>query len=330
MRIKKLIKLLPLLFTVLALSGFDKAKLEKNNAEFLKIIKNVEIEVVAPASGNSTQTIQELKEISNLNLKFPVHCFKSPTDFHSESDTIRTKCLKEALFDNSANVVWATRGGYGSAKLLHELSKLAKPEKEKFFIGYSDITALHIFLTQEWGWKTIHGSVLAEIFDDRKSPENFIKIAQIVTGKTDHIVIKGLAAMNEAAVNSLEVKGTMTGGNLTMIVTTIGTPWQIKTNGKILFLEDVGIKPYQLDRTLYHLKHARLLNEIRAIIFGEFNEPAKENLRVLRDFASNLKVPVFKTDRFGHSKYNDPVVYNANGSIILQNNKTYDLKMNLK
>ena len=330
MRIKNTIQLLPLMLTALMLSGFDKVKLEKNNAEFLKIIKNVEIEVVAPASGNRAQTMQDLKEISGLNSKFPTHCFKSPTDFHSESDKVRTKCLKEALFDKSANVVWALRGGYGSAKLLYELSKLEKPMREKFFIGYSDITALHIFFAQEWGWKTIHGAVLAEIFDDKKAPENFVKIANIVTGKTDQVVINGLTAMNKVAVNSAELKGIMTGGNLTMIVTTIGTPWQIKTRNKILFIEDVGIKPYQLDRTLYHLKQAGLLDGIKAVIFGEFCKPSKENFQVLQDFAATLQVPVFKTDRFGHSKYNDPIVYNSNGLIALQKDKTYDLKMMLK
>lgn len=330
MRVKNRVQLCTLLATVLMLSGFDRAKFEKDNAEFLKIMKGVEIEVVAPASGKPVQIMEDLQNLPGVSLKFPEHCFKAPTNFHSAGDKLRGQCLKEVLYDKSANIVWALRGGYGSPKLIAELAKLEKPSREKFFIGYSDITVLHIFLAQEWGWKTIHGSGIAEILDSDKARENFVKIANIVTGKTKQAVISGLIPINKTATNSVAINGTLTGGNLTMVVTTIGTPWQIKTKDKILLLEEVGIKPYQLDRTLYHLKHAGLLDSVKAIIFGEISEPQNENLKVLKDFANNIQVPVFKSDKFGHSKYNDPIVYNVNSSISSQNNKTYNLKMLLK
>lgn len=327
---KNILKLLSLVTAVLILSGFDRAKFEKDNAEFLKIMKGVEIEVVAPASGKPAQIMKDLQNLPGLKLKLLEHCFKSPTNFHSADDKLRGKCLKEALYDKSTDVVWSLRGGYGSPKLIAELAKLEKPSQEKFFIGYSDITVLHIFFAQEWGWKTIHGSGIAEILDSDKARENFTKIANIITGRTKQAVISGLIPLNKTAANSAVINGTLTGGNLTMVVTTLGTPWQIKTRDKILFLEDVGIKSYQLDRTLYHLKHAGLLNDVKAIIFGEVSEPHNENLQVLKDFANNLQVPVFKSNKFGHSKYNDPVIYNVNSSISSQNNKTYDLKMLLK
>lgn len=329
MKIKNSIQFLLLGTVVLLLSGFDKVKFQQDNADFLKIMKGVQIEVVAPASGKPAEIMRDLQNLPGMSLDFPAHCFKTPTNFHSAPDKLRGQCLKEALLSKKSDIVWALRGGYGSPKLIEELAKLEKPARAKYFIGYSDITVLHIFLAQGWGWKTIHGSGIAEIIDNDKARENFVKIANIVTGKVDQAVISGLALMNKMVASDKEVKGTLTGGNLTMVVTTIGTPWQIKTNDKILFLEEVGIKPYQLDRTLYHLKHAGLLDNIKAIIFGEFGEP-KENLQILQDFANQAQVPVFKTNRFGHSKYNDPIVYNSNGFISLQKDKTFDLKMTLK
>jgi muramoyltetrapeptide carboxypeptidase len=323
-----LIRIFAILTMFLSLSVFSNTDFQKNNAEFIKLLKNTTITVVAPASGVDNQTLSILKNINSLKLNIPDKCFESNTTFHSNTDKIRFKCLKDAIFDNT-NIVWTLRGGYGSAKLIPYLRELTKPTKEKFFIGFSDITALHIFLSQEWGWKTIHGNGIAEILKTEKDRNNFIKIAEIVSGKLKQATINNLSALNKKAKSTETITGKLTGGNLAIVQTSIGTGWQIKTAGKILFLEDVNINAYQLDRGLLHLEQAGLLKDVKAIIFGSYDSESQDIINTLENFASNLNIPVFKTDRFGHNKINDPIIYNTNSRIIANKARSFNLVMDI-
>jgi len=293
-------------------------------------LKNIPITVVAPASGVDDKTLSDLKNINGLILQIPSKCFiKGKLPFLASSDEVRFNCLQDALFDKSDNVVWSLRGGYGSARLIPDLLKLPKPNKEKFFIGCSDITALHLFLSQEWGWKTIHGSNIADLLKPEKDQSNFTKLAEILNGKVKQVTIDNLLPLNDIAKSNKFVRGKLTGGNLTMVQTSIGTSWQIKTAGKILFLEDVNVAPYQLDRGLLHLKQAGLLENVKAIIFGTFDKDLDTTMLVLRNFADSLKIPVFKTNRFGHEKINDPIIYNTDSKIIINQHDKFKLIMDL-
>lgn len=316
----KLKNLIPLILLFSSIPALSQANPIKNHQKFIELIKNTPINVVAPATGADNKALSDLKNIKNLNLQIPSKCFgKASLPFLASTDEVRFNCLKEALFDESSNIVWSLRGGYGAARLIPELQKLAKPNKEKFFIGYSDITALHLFLSQEWGWKPIHGSTIFDLSKPEKAQSNFIKLAEIVKGKVKQVNIDNLMPLNEIAKSQKLVTGKLTGGNLTIVQTSIGTSWQIKTTGKILFLEDVNVAAFRLDRELLHLKQAGLLEDVKAIIFGSFDKDQDATMLVLRNFANDLKVPVFKTNRFGHEKTNDPIVYNTDSKII--NNK---------
>lgn len=291
-------------------------------------LKNISITVVAPATGADNKTLSDLKNINGLNLQIPSKCYaKGKLPFLASSDEVRFNCLQDALFDESDNIVWSLRGGYGSARIIPDLLKLSKPNKEKFFIGYSDITALHLFLSQEWGWKTIHGSNIADLLKPEQDQGNFTKLAEILKGKVKQVTIDNLVPLNDIAKSSDLVNGKLTGGNLTMVQTSIGTSWQIKTKGKILFLEDVNVVPFRLERELLHLKQARLLEDVKAIIFGSFGKDLDATMLVLRNFADSLDIPVFKTNRFGHEKINDPIIYNTNSKII--KSKEFKLVMGL-
>ncbi|RYE05878.1 MAG: LD-carboxypeptidase [Rickettsiaceae bacterium] len=312
--------------------GSVDASVEKNLRP-LEFFRHQLIDVVAPASGCDLKFIKKLQETPGFNLRLSARCIQGPTTmFHAASDEIRFECLKDAITNDSSNIIWSLKGGYGSAKIIPKLSLLPKPDKEKFFIGYSDITALHLFMTQNWGWKTIHGPILGEFLSEKKSKENFIKIANIVSGKVDKSTIEGIIPINSPAADNRSIKGTITGGNLTIIQNSIGTNWQIVTNNKILFLEDINIQPYQLDRALLHLKQAQLLNDVKAIIFGEFyNCKLEVDIdKVIEDFANNIQIPVYRSMKFGHGIINEPIIYNATSEIIRNSKNNYQLVTKLK
>ena len=289
------------------------------------------IRVIAPASGTSPEKIDALRlmaqQAEKLSLEIPLDLLSNDVPYHSGSDEHRLEQLKSVLFDSRSNIViWTLRGGYGSARLLSQLNKLPKPKVPKVFIGFSDNTALHLFLSQQWGWSTIHASGFAQLLDPNQETENFQRIAQVISQEVPEQSIQHLKPLNKAATENRAVKGCLTGGNLTILENSIGTFWQVKTAGKILFLEEVGEKGYRVDRTLYHLYEANLFQDVQAIVLGQFLEPSQDGTMAfaLARFAGEMDqvssnqrkgIPVYQTDQFGHGNKNYPLIYNAESEI---------------
>lgn len=153
------------------------------------------------------------------------------------------------------DVLWALTGGYGSARLIPSFANLPPPPRPKLFIGYSDMTALQLFFSQKWGWQTIHGAMFNELLDPEKDPRNFADIATIIAGTLAQMQYP-ITSRNAAAQGNAIIRGLVTGGNLAVVESSIGTSWQIDTKHKVVFLEDSGSKGYQVDRSLNHLVQA--------------------------------------------------------------------------
>lgn len=306
-------KIFFLLFLVVGCSYQDKNTDVSPHLD-LNTLENKHVVVVAPGSEVDKKKLSELlhmvKDRSNIEV------------LPYENDTKeRAEILKKALSDENNDIIWALRGGYGTAKVVEELYddkefmlQMKNRKTHPYVIGYSDITALHLFLSQEFGWKTIHGSVFAEITDKTKSKKNFQIISNIFDGTKD-IKIYGLEPLNESATKVNEIHGKITGGNLSIIQTSIGTRWQIDSKDKILLVEDCNEEPYKIDRILNHLKSARILDSVKAVIIGDLNNSSNETKKIVKNFAKNMSVPFYSINIFGHSTYNYPFVYNIKGEI---------------
>lgn len=286
--------------------------------EFQALMESRPIWFVAPASGADIKKVEKLKSTHWVNI--PENWLNEDLKYHSNTDEARFQFLKNAFLKSPPNaVVWTLRGGYGSARLIRKLEQIQKPEHERIFIGYSDITALHLFLSQKWQWKPIHGAALSELVGE-KDPDNFKRIADILSRKVSTIELDDLKPLNKLAAKSKKISGLLTGGNMTLVQTSIGTPWQIDAQNKILFLEDHKEQGYKIDRALYHLKEAGILNGVKAIVFGNFETGVKDEEKeeidfALDRFAHEIQIPVFKSAQFGHGKVNRPLIYHANSEI---------------
>ncbi len=300
------------------------------NPDFQQALSPYIIKVVAPASAATADpdAMAKIASLPNLRIEIPLDLIADKVAYHANTDEARLKSLKAALLDKAGNtIVWTLRGGYGSARLLDGLKKLSKPKYEKIFIGFSDVTAIHLFLSQKWQWKTIHGAGLVEVLDPNKDPGNLQKIADWISTRSPVAHLLDLQPVNAPAKKAKKIMGRLTGGNLSIVQTSVGTHWQIKTAGKIIFLEDVKEKGYRIDRTLYHLKQAGIFKKAKAIILGDFIEGDEHVNLALTRFASDIKVPVFKSDHFGHGRINHPLIYNAKSEIVLNKLKKFDLIM---
>lgn len=284
------------------------------------------ITIVAPASGISPDKLETLKIIASqrsFELNFPDNLLandNSALPYHANTDEKRLRYLKAALWDPSDAIVWTLRGGYGSARLLDNLRQLPVPQHKKIFIGFSDNTALHLFLSQQWGWKTIHGAGIAQLLDPEHDPQNFSRILTLI-----HAIKQGTTPifLDCEPINHTAEKhtasylhGYLTGGNLTLVENSIGTHWQIQAADKILLLEDVGEKGYRIDRSLYHLYQASIFKHVKAIVLGDFM-PVQDDptlIIALDRFANDMDkiaLPVYKTSQCGHGKINYPWAYNV-------------------
>lgn len=267
------------------------------------ILKSRVVDLVAPASPVTSRQVQEaFRQVRSLGFeprflrnRWPQ---KTKSGLFADSDRGRFEDLRQALKAKDSGLIWCLRGGYGSMRLLPFLKRMKKPQNPKLLIGYSDVSALKVFLNSEWGWPTLHFPVLKDI--KHLSPGGQKRFQAVMRGRPQ--VFKGLKVLTPPAGGRVKILSTLTGGNATLIQTLMGTPWQPSLRNRILFLEEVGEKAYRVDRTLAHLYFAGAFSQVKALLLGDFI-PYKEqkNLKeVLREWASRIKRPVVAGVAAGH------------------------------
>jgi len=179
----------------------------------------------------------------------------------------RARELEETFVRDDVKAILCARGGYGSNYLLPALDIKKIAAHPKIFIGYSDLTTLLTHFCDEAGMVTFHGPMVAKDF--AKADGLDLASWQAALGGADNW---GLDFGADSGVKPLvqgSAEGVLYGGCLSMLVASLGTPYEIHTEGTILFIEDLATKPFQIDRMLMHLKLAGKLDAVRGIIFGE-------------------------------------------------------------
>jgi muramoyltetrapeptide carboxypeptidase len=236
-------------------------------------------------------------------------------------DEIRAKVLEKALRNTAVRIIWSARGGYGLTRLLSLLDdfKVAKlmQRNPKIFIGYSDATALHIYLYKKIGLRTLHAPMLATPSFQKISARNWKLLLEILRGE----IKLGKKSYTTAWPTrwllpvQKEVEGVVLGGNLTLITNLLGTPWQPDFRSCILFIEDCGEPPYKIDRMLTQLWNSGVLRGVKAVITGDLNHEVKlapgqsknDWKIVLQDRLAANGIPVLIQAPVGHGKRNDPL-----------------------
>jgi len=325
--------LLPFVFLAFCLYACAGQQHKKTNPilddpAFVKDFNALSIYAVAPASGNTQNFIEKITQLRTvISFYLPDNSILIDANpYHSNSDSERARLLSEALNDPNTQIIWALTGGYGSARLHDLLAHM--PKKQKLIIGYSDITFLHL-MAIKWGWKSIWGSNLLDLQNPVKSPQNFYLLMDMLHKRVTEVSYTGLYPLNSLAKRSEEIKGYLTGGTLTLVANSLGTPWQVDAANKILFLEDRGEKGYAIDRHLNHLKQAKIFEKVNAVVLGCFTYGDKNVEYALNRFADESNIPVFRADFFGHGEKNYPLVYGAKSRIILSDEGIYSLNLSL-
>ena len=245
---------------------------------------------------------------------------------------IRIEDLHEAFSRKDIRGIFCVKGGYSASQLLDKIDYELIKNNPKVFVGYSDVTNLHIVFNQKCNLGTYHGpmvksNMINDFNDYTKS--SFFEAMEKNETKYEEPENMPLSILTDGNVSSDIINGVLTGGNLAIIVTTLGTKYEIDTKDKILFLEDVDEEVGSLNRMLTHLKYAGKLEDCKAVIFGNFaackNTYTKENqhyelIELLKDFFAEYDKPVIYGMESGHKKpYMFTLPLGAKCSINLQN-----------
>ncbi len=238
----------------------------------------------------------------------------------AQSKEIRWENLKKALQAKDSKMVWCVRGGYGSLHLLENLKKL-KPQPAKCFLGYSDITTLHTFLNQKWGWATLHGPNIDRFALKTGSASEANRIKNVVFGKQTELSFV-LRPLNTLGRKKQILRGKIVGGNLITLQSSFGTPYSIQPQGQFLFFEEIGERAYRIDRAFEHMRQLGLFKKVKAVIFGQFTEGQEPNGRnlvptYLKQWAQDQNFPVVVGLSSGHGPNQRPLPLGTRAQLTL-------------
>jgi muramoyltetrapeptide carboxypeptidase len=275
-------------------------------------------------------------EEMGFKVRVPEKLFRKQ-GFLAGSDDERAAELNAAFADPEVDAVFPGTGGYGTTRIVDKLDYDVIRSNPKILVGFSDITALHLAINQRTGLLTFHSplpeyglggednlspfagkwfwrALLAENYGDASRERSrgytiFTKAGDI--GKSDEAsIFDGVPPV--ATLVDGKARGRLIGGNLSVLHALMGTPYEIETDGKILFLEDVGEAPYRVDRMLSTLRLAGKFDRVGGVILGAFTAREGEAKwdddssisDVLRDYFAKLGVPVVANFPVGHVRYN--------------------------
>ena len=300
------------------------------------------IEIIAPAKyldeKRVTLATKRLEEMG-FKVRLPENLFRKK-GFLGGSDEERASELMAAFADPEVKAIMPGTGGYGTTRLLDKLDYEVIQNNPKILVGFSDITALHIAINQGTGLVTFHSplpewglgvdknmspfaakwfwrAILAKSYRPASgaSKEQMSVGYTIFTsprdGHPDDVALFQDVPKPVTMVGG-QAHGRLIGGNVSVLHAMMGTPYEIETNGRILFLEDVGEAPYRVDRMLSTLRLAGKFDHVAGVVLGQFSPREKEAKwdddqsidDVLKDYFAKLGVPVLARFPLGHVRYN--------------------------
>ena len=301
------------------------------NNQYLKDIilpkalkKGDTIGIVSPASAifesEPYEIAQETFEAMGLKVKFGKHVNARYGHF-AGTDEERAGDLNAMFKDPSVNAIIALRGGSGSARILKKLDYDAIKKNPKIFIGYSDITALHLAIFQMTGLVTFHGPVAVSYWNtfSRESFEKLLFGKEKLLYENPSIIPENQLVQIENRIKTItpgKAKGQLLGGNLSVLTGIMGSPYfPTDWNDKILYLEDVGEEIYAIDRMFSQLELGGVFKQIKGFVFGKCNDCDAGGSgygsltleEVIDHYIKPLGIPAYSGAMFGHVADNSTI-----------------------
>ena len=271
-----------------------------------RLKKGDTIGVVAPAGPpDSEKLMQAIPFFEKMGLRVELgKNIKEVRGYLAGTDEQRLEDFHAMIADKKVKAIIFARGGYGTGRLVDQIDYDLIKRNPKIIWGYSDITYFHTAIRQKTDLITFHGPMLASDIAKDEFDEFTAQLFQQLFEPTHLSYCERITPLKEYAPGIAQ--GQLVGGNLSLLVSTLGTPYEIDTKDKIVLLEDIGEEPYRIDSMLNQLKLAGKLSDAAGIIIGDFAE-AKSTLKlsltmeqVFKDYFMDFIGPVISGFKIGH------------------------------
>lgn len=241
-----------------------------------RLNKGDTVAVIAPASPPNKENLKRgLKFVEDLGLNYKLgKSLYSEYGYLAGDDEARLSDLNEMFLDDEIKAIICAGGGYGTARIASALDYDAIKNNPKIFWGYSDITFLHTAIRQQTGLITFHGPMLASDIGKEGSNQVSRDTFRQLFAPAELNYDSSISQIEELVPGTAE--GPLVGGNLSLLSSSMGTPFEIDTEGKILLIEDINEEPRAVDRMLNQLYMSGKLQESAGIIIGDFNNCVPE------------------------------------------------------
>jgi muramoyltetrapeptide carboxypeptidase len=276
--------------------------------------------IIAPARKIDSMLIDTAKamlESWGLKVEIGQHLFTNDHSYFSASDDKRLHDFQTFLNADHIRAIICARGGYGSTRIIDRLDFSKFLLRPKWITGYSDITALHLKL-QSIQVQSMHSTVPA-LFIKPGADLSVAYLKNMLFGERPSIQVK-TDKQNRLGM----VEGRLTGGNLSLLVDSLGTSSEIDTDGKILIIEDVGEHYYRLDRMMVQLKRSIKLKNLSGLVVGYFTDikesalPFNESVKdIILNHTKEYNFPIAFNFPIGHEEPNLPFVEGAHATLIV-------------
>ena len=294
----------------------------KIQPEFLK--PGDEVAIISPSFVIDEKSIHyavEFLEKWGLKVRVGKNTLKQNGPF-AGNDEERLSDLQEMTNDNGIKAVFCSRGGYGISRIISKVDFSVLKESPKWYIGFSDITVLHIWLNEVCEIISVHGEMPLNFSNTERTKDTFKSLKQALFGILPPYEWEG------SFFKAAKVTGELTGGNLSLIYSLLGTEADPSTKGKILFIEDVGEYYYHIDRMITSLKLAGKLEGLSALIVGGMNDLeeasipwGKDVTETIHDITSEYNYPLLFNFPAGHVDDNRAFYIGKQAEINVRGNK---------
>ncbi|MGA1868865.1 MAG: S66 peptidase family protein [bacterium] len=276
-----------------------------------RIIKRGDtIGIVAPAGPfDKEKFILGTKRLNEYGFKIKfLDTIFAKKGYLAGTDKRRADEINTMFCDKDVHAIFCARGGYGSARLIPLLKADSIKKNPKIFIGFSDITVLHLFIHKTCSMVSFHGPMVAT---DQLAYIRALSEHCLLHALTKDSPLPPIPFSKNKIVREGRGKGVLIGGCLTLLIHSLGTHYEIDTDNKILLIEDRKEAPYRIDRMLYHLKAAGKLEKINGVVFGDIltsTQGRSDNEKKLRDLINEVfdrqNIPICIGLPFGHALEN--------------------------
>ncbi len=273
-----------------------------------KLKKGDTVAIVSPSSPvTQEEAVRSKQYLESLGyqVKMGDYVYEKLGGYRASTGAVRAKNINDMFADNEVKAIFSMRGGDTSSHVVDKIDIDLVRNNPKIFVGYSDVTNLHVYFNQKADLVTYHGpmvrSNMIDKFDDF-SKKSFWDALNM----DDELYLENPEGEEFKVLREGKAEGILTGGNLALLSSMIGTPYEVDTKGKILFFEDINEDVPRIDRMLHQLKYSGKIDDAAGFLIGDFAnsdntaDPSYTLVELLEEFFADVDKPIFYNLVAGH------------------------------